>query len=117
MLRSAVLFGVICFFSSRLIPKTDLEPFSLKAPLKRIIYPGLIAGIATGLALFFLNNFLFSSSVFQGVHPSIWKGAVASLYGGINEEVLLRLFLFTLIYFLCKKLFSFGKKKSFEHIP
>ncbi len=37
------------------------------------------------------------------MHPPRWVGVLASLYGGVNEEVLLRLFLFTLIYFLAAK--------------
>ena len=44
------------------------------------------------------------------IHPPIWAGALASIYGGINEEVLLRLFLFTLIFFLFNKLLKFDSR-------
>ena len=38
----------------------------------------------------------------QGTQPAAWKGLLASFYGGINEEVLLRLFLMSLLAWLGK---------------
>jgi hypothetical protein len=36
----------------------------------------------------------------EALQPTAWKGALAAFYGGITEEVLLRLFLFSLIAWL-----------------
>ena len=55
----------------------------------------------------FLNHDRYKSSPLSGAHPPAWTGFLASLYGGINEEVLLRLFWFTLIYFIFRKVFKF----------
>jgi hypothetical protein len=105
--QAMIFFGIICFLSYLLIPKTDLLPFLADNPLKRIIYPGVLAGVLVGLIIYLLDMMLFRSSPLSGAHPPAWTGLLASLYGGINEEVLLRLFLFTLVYFLFKKIFKF----------
>ncbi len=102
--QSAFFFGVACKLASWILPKTDLEPFCLTNPLHRIAYPGIISGVLVGLTIFFLDRTLFASSVFSGVHPPIWAGAIGSIYGAVNEEVLLRLFLFTLIYYFSRKI-------------
>lgn len=102
-IQAALLFGLICWLSYKILPKTDLKPFFVTNFLKQIAYPAAIAGTLLGFALFFFDKMLFSSSLLSGTHPPFWTGALASLYGGINEEVLLRLFLFTLVYFLFGK--------------
>ncbi|MGE0671344.1 MAG: hypothetical protein AB7O89_10485, partial [Parachlamydiales bacterium] len=42
--QAALIYGVICWLSYFLVPKTDLSPFRADPPLKRIIVPGVIAG-------------------------------------------------------------------------
>lgn len=108
--QAMLFFGIVCFLSYLLIPKTDLLPFLTDHPLKRIAYPGVLAGLLVGSLLFLLDRTLFQSSLLAGAHPPAWTGLIASLFGGINEEVLLRLFLFTLVYFLFRKIFKFELK-------
>lgn len=96
--QAALLFGLLCWLSSKILPKTDLRPFSFD---KKILLPAIISGILVGLTLVFFDQ-IFSSPL-TNVRPPIWTGALASLYGAINEEVSLRLFLFTLVYFLIGK--------------
>lgn len=107
--QAALFFGLICWLSSKILPKTDLHPFLLKDPLKTLVYPAIISGAVVGFIIFIADKTLFQSSLLAGVHPPFWTGALASIYGGINEEVLLRLFLLTLLYFLLEKCFK--KKK------
>jgi hypothetical protein len=102
-IQAVLFFGLICWLSFKILPKTDLHPFFYRNFFKQIAYPGVIAGILVGGAIFFFDKTVFHSSLFSGVHPPFWAGALASIYGGVNEEVLLRLFLFTLIYFLFSK--------------
>lgn len=102
--QSSLFFGLICWLSYKILPKTDLNPFRNKNLLRQIVYPAVISGVLVGLAIFLFDKSLFQSSLLSGVHPPFWAGALASIYGGINEEVLLRLFLFTLFYFLINKL-------------
>ena len=105
-IQAALFFGIVCWLSYWLVPKTDLSPLASAQPLKRMILPGVLAGLLVGGGICLLNGILFGSSLLLDVHQPAWMGLLASLYGGINEEVLLRLFLFTLVYFLFGKLFK-----------
>ncbi len=107
--QSTVLFGLVCWVSYLLLPKTDLYPFNVEHLLKGIIYPGMVSGVLVGLIIYILDSTIFQSSLLSGAHPPFWAGALASIYGAVNEEVLLRLFLFTLVYFL------FGKIVNISH--
>lgn len=105
--QAVLFFGVVCYLSYLLIPRTDLSPLSANYPLKRIVFPGIIAGICVGFILYILEITVFRSSSLSALHPPFETGLLASFYGGINEEVLLRLFLFILAYFLLRKIFKF----------
>lgn len=101
--QAAFFFGLVCWLSFKILPKTDLHPFFYRNFSKQIAYPGVISGMLVGGVIFFCDKTIFHSSLLSGVHPPFWTGALASIYGAVNEEVLLRLFLFTLIYFLFSK--------------
>lgn len=111
-IQSALLFGLVCWLSYKVLPKTDLNPFPPlfdRQCLKTTIYPALIAGFLVGLTIFFSDRYIFNDSLLSGRHPPIWTGLLASIYGGINEEVLLRLFLFSCFYFLVGKCIKIKK--------
>lgn len=105
--QAVLFFGVVCWLSYLLVPRTDLSPFLANHPLKRIVYPGIIAGISVGFILYLLEITVFRGFSLSALHPPFWIGLLASFYGAINEEVLLRLFLLTLVYFLFRKIFKF----------
>lgn len=100
LINSAIIFALLCFLCSVIVPRIDLNPFQFDRLLSRVFIPGFIAGVASGLILFVLNTTVFSGSEIASLHPPFWTGLLASFYGGINEEVQLRLFLFSLVYFL-----------------
>jgi membrane protease YdiL (CAAX protease family) len=105
-IQAALFFGLLCWISFKILPKTDLlafPPLQKKRILKQMIYPAVAGGLLTGLAIVFLNHTIFSSSLLSNIHPPFWAGLLASIYGAINEEILLRLFLLTLLYFLAMK--------------
>lgn len=108
--QATVFFGVICWLSFKILPKTDLDPFPIRNFLSQIAYPAVISGVLVGFSIFFFDRTVFHNSLLSGVHPPFWAGALASIYGGVNEEVLLRLFLFTLIYFLAGKCLKIHEK-------
>ena len=111
--QAAILYGIVCWLVYLLIPKTDLSPFSHAKVVKPIVYTAILCGILVGLVIFVLDKTIFHQSIVMDIHPPLWSGLLASLYGAINEEVLLRLFLFTLIYFLLIKSFKkTGKHRS-----
>jgi hypothetical protein len=103
-LQAALFFGLICWLGARILPKTDLQPFRLEHPFRRVIYPAGISGMMVGLTVFLADNTLFNSTLLSGVHPPFWASALASIYGAVNEEILMRLFLLTLLYLATKKL-------------
>lgn len=109
-IQVALLFGIACWISFKVLPRTDLQPFPPLQKvnyLKQIVYPALISGILVGLVISISDRMIFYDSLLSGAHPPpFWAGALASLYGAINEEVLLRLFLFSFIYFLVAKCFT-----------
>lgn len=111
-LQAVLFYGLICYLSYKLFLKTDLRPFPDTFSLKRIVLFGLMPGLVIGLVIYLLDTIIFPSSLLMTgkVHPPFWIGALASCYGAINEEVLCRLFLFTLVYFGLNKIFSFGKQ-------
>lgn len=98
--NTAVLFAIVLGLSSLIIPKTDLQPF---------VKPNWICAVATGvlvgLSIFVLSKLFYQNSIFTSLDKQLplWSRILASFYGAFNEEVLSRLFLFTLIYFLIGK--------------
>lgn len=68
---------------------------------------GLIAGTLMIVADVYLFVPLLESQLEilgEAVHPPAWQGVLASFYGGIVEEVMSRLFLFTLLAWLGSKI-------------
>lgn len=109
-LQAAVIYGFVCVLSYFLLPKTDLEPFQYKPILKRVIYPAIFWGTIVGLTIFFIEKSLFLNSQLSSIHPPFWAGLLASLYGAINEEILLRLFLLTFVYWALTKALKLNRK-------
>jgi len=65
-------------------------------------------GALAGAVIFVLDRFAFAIlvepiTVLQGT-PPLWQRFLVSFYGGINEEVFLRLFLMTLLVWLWSKI-------------
>lgn len=106
LIQSSLLFGLVLWLSSLLIPRTDLVPFRVDKPLKQIIYPGILTGLMVAITIALLDRLLFHDSLIASMQAPLWIGALASVYGAVNEEVLMRLFLFTLIYFGMGKFFK-----------
>jgi membrane protease YdiL (CAAX protease family) len=75
--------------------------------LKSILGISIGLGVLSGIIIVLLS-FVFTpvSSIFQNASISvpIWKAFLACFYGGISEEILLRLFLMTLIVWIFYKI-------------
>lgn len=84
---------------------------------KPIVLVSIVLGGLAGLLIIGLD-FVFSLFIepISFVAPPIWQGLLASLYGGITEEVLTRLFLMTLLMTLLVWVFS-RVWKTTEHQP
>jgi membrane protease YdiL (CAAX protease family) len=114
------LFSVILWIGLVLAPKAGLTLPILSAWAKgerpqaiwqRLSW-GAVLGIAAGLAVILLDLLVFAPllaeeiALMEGMvtRPPVWQGFLASFYGGIVEEVLLRLYFMTLLVWLGMKL-------------
>jgi hypothetical protein len=75
------------------------------APARAIIIPALSLGVASSAAMLILEVTVFWPRLPRKMRdefpiPALWKRFLASFYGGINEEILLRLFLLSLLAWL-----------------
>jgi membrane protease YdiL (CAAX protease family) len=113
-----VQFGVLAYLGLRISKKIGLEPTPVlagKTSLKEYLTISVVSGIAVGVSIVLLDLLLFSLFVFPDIgagtgNPGALVGFLASFYGGIGEEVLLRLFF---VPFLC--LLIIGAMKLLGH--
>ena len=116
-LQSAVLLSIAVGVGLRLARKTGLGAPIIEAALigedvgervRSMLRVAVPAGIAVGIAVLLPLLFIFAPRLPQlpflaEGHIALWKRALALLYGGITEELLTRLFLFTLLVWLLGK--------------
>jgi hypothetical protein len=116
LVQGTIIFALAIFIGLKLTKKTGFSLPLLEAMvsgkdyktiLKEILPISIILGIITAI-LIFIADFLFS---FLGVeittHASpipVWQKLLASFYGGVTEEVVMRLFLMTTFVFLGMKI-------------
>lgn len=118
IIQNAVIFAITIFIGLKLAKKVGLglpilegwlEGRKIKNDLKSIrgisIGLGVLAGVLImGLDyIFSLMGVTISVAQASSITPPAWQGFLASFYGGINEEIMLRLFLMTLlVWVFCK---------------
>lgn len=120
LVQAIVLFGVATFVGLHLARKVGLglpilegwlEGREVRTYLRSILGISIGLGILAGILIIGLD-LLFSSAGVSinltqaSINPPAWQGFFASFYGGINEEVLLRLFVMTLIAWMIFKIRS-----------
>ncbi len=69
--------------------------------LRRMLLPAVLLGVTVGVVIVLLD-LLFASAIpvtvaSSALNPPAWQGFLASFYGGITEELLMRLFLMSLL--------------------
>ncbi|MEN6574598.1 CPBP family intramembrane glutamic endopeptidase [Methanobacterium aggregans] len=94
-----------------------LEGREVKSYLKSILGISIGLGLLAGILIIGLDYFFSFAGVSinltqSSINPPAWQGFLASFYGGINEEILLRLFLMTFIAWIIFKI-----KKTEEGKP
>jgi membrane protease YdiL (CAAX protease family) len=116
LIQTLVIFSIAIFIGLSLYKRVGfnlpilegwLEGKEVGNYLKSVLGISIGLGVLSGV-LIILLSFLFTpvSSIFQNAEISvpIWKGFLASFYGGIGEEILLRLFLMTLVVWIIFKI-------------
>ena len=115
ILQTAILLAITIFFGLKFsqwlgLPQitTSDSKHPLKKTLRDIAVLAIPLGVITGV-LIILGDKLFSPYIpeltLANSQIAIWKTLLASLYGGIVEEILMRLFLVSLFAWLMGKIF------------
>ncbi|GAB4463926.1 MAG: CPBP family intramembrane metalloprotease [Anaerolineales bacterium] len=121
ILQNAVMFGILTalglFFANRIglglpILETRLNGESVGDRVRAILPLSIVTGAVASLLIVVLDVFVFQPVLLrelgdsantlnlQSAQPPAWQGFLASFYGGISEEVLLRLFVMSLFAWL-----------------
>ena len=116
LIQSLIIFSIAIFIGLCLYKRVRfnlpilegwLEGIEVGNYLKSILGISIGLGVLSGIIIVLLS-FLFTpvSSIFQNASISvpIWKAFLACFYGGIGEEILLRLFVMTLIVWIIFKI-------------
>lgn len=119
--QNAVMFGVLTalglFFANRIglgtpVLEARLRGESVADKIRAILPLSIIIGVVASLLIIALDIFVFQPALFhelgdsanslagQAAKPPAWQGFLASFYGGIAEEILLRLFVMSLLAWL-----------------
>jgi hypothetical protein len=124
LVNNSIIFAVVVFLGLLIAPKVDLglpilegwlKKEKVKNDLKSILPLSVGMGILAG-ALIVALDLIFSpigtSSLLTNGAPPPWQGLLSSFYGGINEEVLMRLFVMSFLVYL-----TFRVKKTNDGKP
>lgn len=115
IIQSLILFLIALFVGLLLAPKVGftfplleaiVSKSNVSAVLRSIAPLSLILGSLTGIAIIVFDYIFMQMGVKlgdSGTDILLWKRFLACFYGGINEEVLMRLFLMTLFVWISMK--------------
>lgn len=121
VLQNAVMFAVVIFIGLHAANRVGLglpileakiqdEPVGQK--IKALLLPSILLGIIGSVVVILLDALVFNPLLIaelgdkfatldqEALQPAAWKGLLASFYGGINEEILLRLGLMSVLVWL-----------------
>jgi hypothetical protein len=118
-LETTVLYGIVAaiglFIAGRIgLGLPFLESWLAGKPdwvrVRKFVWPAVIAGGLVGIAIVALDSGVFAPLLIEDLKqsglnasqapiptPPAWQGFLASFYGGITEEILLRLFVLSLL--------------------
>lgn len=108
LFQSIILFSIAIFIGLYLIKKINFHlPFSDGKAVKDTLSLSVILGFITAVIIYgtdYLFTFLGSAiSTNQNLAP-VWQKLLAAFYGGVSEEILLRLFVMTLFIWIGMKI-------------
>lgn len=115
----AVLIGVGLLLTGKLgLPGTPLiedwrSGKGIRERVRTIIQPALMTGFGVGVAVLLMFSLLLRKELPQlpfgkAALIPIWKRLLLCLYGGLTEEILMRIFLFSLLAWLLSKVWRSG---------
>ncbi|WJQ84442.1 CPBP family intramembrane glutamic endopeptidase [Brevibacillus brevis] len=87
--------------------KTGGESFNKKGIIQAVIFGFAATGLLLLLEFAVFQPLLpILAEKAQNVEVSVWAGILTSIQGGVYEEVMVRLFMMTMIVWICSKLFG-----------
>lgn len=111
-IQATLLYAVVVFFGVRTAEKLGFKII----PLRKYVVLSIVSGISVGLVIKLLDQFVFkahASLLLQNnTDVALWHGILASFYGAINEELLLRLFAVSLVALLLQKITKSSKQQT-----
>jgi len=119
VIQGGISFGITSFLGLILAEKTGFKLPLLtswiehkKIKYNRTFWLSVFLGLVAGILIFCIDKFVFPQSVLSAIKVEVWKGFLACFYGGIAEEIIMRLFLMTLFVFLFVKIFRRKESNS-----
>lgn len=124
LVNNSILFAIVIFLGLLIAPKVGLGlPFlegwlnkeKVNGGLKSVVPLSVGLGILAGVFIIgfdFIFSMLGSGTPGNLATPPAWEGLLSSFYGGINEEVLMRLFVMSLLVYI-----TFRIKKTDDGKP
>jgi hypothetical protein len=115
VVQSAILLGVVVTLGLLAAKRTGLGAPLLERRLARaavgaqvrsVAVAGIALGAAAAVVIAVLDLVVFAPRVAlpeAAVRPPAWEGLLASLYGGVTEELLMRLGLFSILAWLLSR--------------
>lgn len=113
LIQMVIMAAVCIFIGLYLAPKVGLKIPILEdyfegknigsTRLIQLLKTGLTCGVLVGVAIFIIDFGCFAriaASLIKNFEPSLWKRFLAAFYGGICEEIFLRLFFMTTLSWL-----------------
>lgn len=116
VIQSVLFFAVFIFIGLRMSKKLGLQipviekwvaKKKLDIDVRSIMKTSVSLGILSGILIISLDHVftqLGMESLFERISVPIWQGFLASFYGGISEEIVMRLFFMTLILWVVSRL-------------
>jgi hypothetical protein len=136
VLQNAVLFAIVIALgllaANRVglglpVLEARLEGESVDQKIKAFWLQSILLGIVGSVLVILLDRFFFNPLLMaelgdkaatlnqEALQPAAWKGLVASFYGGINEEILLRLGMMSILVWLGHFIAIFQLLQRFFH--
>ncbi len=116
-IQSLILFSIVIFFGLFFAKKLNfqlpliekiLEKKDYKSILKNILGKSVLSGIIVAIAIYVLDILFSINGAIITTHENyapIWQKLLAAVYGGVAEEILMRLFLMLFFIWISVKLF------------
>lgn len=110
--QTAILLGIAIFFGLKLAQRVNLTTIDMSTPLREKLQKitilavpfGIVISVVIALGDKLFGNYIPQLTLTNG-QIAVWKTLMASMYGGIVEEILMRLFLVSIFAWLIGKIF------------